>query len=605
MPKARSLASALDRSAAATRASSASRTRWRACKRAIAHGARKRGYDIRPTDHRTLHRARRARAAAASQPAALRALPLPRDPAGGHGVGQQRPRRRHARRSTPSRRARKPTHDPAVRQVPDAQSDTGDPRRACRYAYQSNCPNDAEPRRGHRPRASAPGTDPRPAAGRTGTASRTSARASAATCRSRAPASAPTTSIIDGRRRVESGNGGPSASARRTSASVVDRADGFVAAQRDRAPRRPSTTSTCSRPTATCFDRFKTFYAGEYGVLTFVEDHGLIENCEAAGNGDSGLYPARAPTRARGATRSSTRGALQPGDPHCDLAPQHRRLLRARRQRHPHRPQQLLRQRARLHDRRRSRRPATPASRSRRDLIERQQLLRQQLQLVRDGLRRRARHPGAGRHRPVDRRRQRQRRPRQPLLRQLAPRRDALRGARRDDLRPGRRPAHRCTGCDPAKTSTSYHNRFYGNIMGVDARRRHGARTASTSGGTTTRATPATAGATTTRRRGGDHQRAVVAARLRRRHGAGPSVGNGDGTNELELLTCFDVLQKNGYDPAGCPWFASPPEPGTAPAARQAQVRASALRRFAATPEAKQALCRVWHDRRPLRCGAF
>ncbi len=38
-------------------------------------------------------------------------------------------------------------------------------------------------------------------------------------------------------------------------------------------------------------DRFKTFYAGEYGVLTFVEDHGLIQNCEAAGNGDSGLYP--------------------------------------------------------------------------------------------------------------------------------------------------------------------------------------------------------------------------------------------------------------------------------------------------------------------------
>ena len=26
-------------------------------------------------------------------------------------------------------------------------------------------------------------------------------------------------------------------------------------------------------------------------MLTFVEDHGLIQNCEAAGNGDSGLYP--------------------------------------------------------------------------------------------------------------------------------------------------------------------------------------------------------------------------------------------------------------------------------------------------------------------------
>ena len=38
-------------------------------------------------------------------------------------------------------------------------------------------------------------------------------------------------------------------------------------------------------------DRFKTFYGGEYGVLTFVADHGLMQNCEAAGSGDSGLYP--------------------------------------------------------------------------------------------------------------------------------------------------------------------------------------------------------------------------------------------------------------------------------------------------------------------------
>jgi hypothetical protein len=38
-------------------------------------------------------------------------------------------------------------------------------------------------------------------------------------------------------------------------------------------------------------ERFKTFYPGEYGVLTFVEDHGLIQNCEAVGGGDSGLYP--------------------------------------------------------------------------------------------------------------------------------------------------------------------------------------------------------------------------------------------------------------------------------------------------------------------------
>ena len=41
-------------------------------------------------------------------------------------------------------------------------------------------------------------------------------------------------------------------------------------------------------------ERFKAFYNGEYGVLTFVEDHGLMQDCEAAGSGDSGLYPGAA-----------------------------------------------------------------------------------------------------------------------------------------------------------------------------------------------------------------------------------------------------------------------------------------------------------------------
>jgi hypothetical protein len=38
-------------------------------------------------------------------------------------------------------------------------------------------------------------------------------------------------------------------------------------------------------------NRLKTPYAGEYGVLTFVAVHSLIENCDAWGNGDSGIYP--------------------------------------------------------------------------------------------------------------------------------------------------------------------------------------------------------------------------------------------------------------------------------------------------------------------------
>ena len=38
-------------------------------------------------------------------------------------------------------------------------------------------------------------------------------------------------------------------------------------------------------------DRIKAFYNGEYGTLTFTSDHGLTRDCEAMGHGDSGVYP--------------------------------------------------------------------------------------------------------------------------------------------------------------------------------------------------------------------------------------------------------------------------------------------------------------------------
>jgi hypothetical protein len=42
------------------------------------------------------------------------------------------------------------------------------------------------------------------------------------------------------------------------------------------------------------FNRLVMGYAGEYGILTFVADHSLIENCDAYGTGDSGIYPGAA-----------------------------------------------------------------------------------------------------------------------------------------------------------------------------------------------------------------------------------------------------------------------------------------------------------------------
>ena len=108
-----------------------------------------------------------------------------------------------------------------------------------------------------------------------------------------------------------------------------------------------------------------------------------MQNCEAAGNGDSGLYPGSGADHDRQAVQAVLPGVpLQPGGPLVRQPPQHRRLLRHQQPRHADHREQLLRQRARLHDRRvhGARPPGLPAARQRR---REQQLLRQQLQPVR------------------------------------------------------------------------------------------------------------------------------------------------------------------------------------------------------------------------------
>src|SRR5439155_5918404 len=88
---------------------------------------------------------------------------------------------------------------------------------------------------------------------------------------------------------VDSGNHGP-IDAKKDVGIRVDRADGFVL-RRVNVRHAKEHDVYVLETDGYLLDRFKTFYGGEYGVLTFVEDHGLMQNCEAAGNGDSGLYP--------------------------------------------------------------------------------------------------------------------------------------------------------------------------------------------------------------------------------------------------------------------------------------------------------------------------
>ena len=89
--------------------------------------------------------------------------------------------------------------------------------------------------------------------------------------------------------RVESGDDGPHVAVKDVGIRV-DRADGTVI--RNVKIRHPREHAIYVLETdGYLLDRFKTKYAGEYGVLTFVSDHGRMQQCEATGSGDSGLYP--------------------------------------------------------------------------------------------------------------------------------------------------------------------------------------------------------------------------------------------------------------------------------------------------------------------------
>ncbi len=87
------------------------------------------------------------------------------------------------------------------------------------------------------------------------------------------------------------GNGGPSAVGHKKDVGIfVDRADGFVLRNMTIRHAREHDIYVLETD-GYQLDRFKAYYAGGYGVLTFTSDHGLVQNCEAAGHGDSGLYP--------------------------------------------------------------------------------------------------------------------------------------------------------------------------------------------------------------------------------------------------------------------------------------------------------------------------
>ena len=173
-----------------------------------------------------------------------------------------------------------------------------------------------------------------------------------------------------------------------------------------------------------------------------------MQSCDAAGSGT----PASTPARARTPGTSATSESIRPSDTA-------RRSATATRTTTPAATRGPTATRARHHNdfydnalgftTECSPRPGTPASRRTRSWSRTTTSTRTTSTRTR-GLRRRASVPRPGRHRAVDRRRKRQRRPQQPLLRQLAARHDAVRGPDQTVCGPAGVDPAQLAGCNPA-----------------------------------------------------------------------------------------------------------------------------------------------------------
>jgi hypothetical protein len=288
VPKARSLASALNEGRVGETRVVCKPNSLDLLRRSIRR-ARRNGYDIRPTDHRKLTR-KQARGL----------LRINRGLAELCGYRQIQPA------VTASRNNDRVVIMPGLYTEPTSRAKPTDDRRCDRYEIQNdrnqagavsykyhyNCPNDANliAVMGRRPGRKPPPQPPRwdrhgvPDAGR------------CIRCNLQIEGSgvSPADVVVEGGSRKRGDRGPSGAGSKKDVGFHVDRADGFVL--RNLTVRHSAEHTIYVLETdGYLLDRFRALYPGEYGVLTFTSDHGVIQNCEAVGAGDAGIYPGSAP----------------------------------------------------------------------------------------------------------------------------------------------------------------------------------------------------------------------------------------------------------------------------------------------------------------------
>ncbi|MDX6651565.1 MAG: hypothetical protein QOJ38_346 [Solirubrobacterales bacterium] len=281
VPVARTLASALDRGAPGNTRVVCQHGSLGKVRDAIAR-ARRHGYDIRPHDHRSLSRTGAARLLSINKQLMRRCGFSEIQTAVMASRNNDRVVVMPGLYKEPTAR-KAPTDDPACASLKET-NDKGSTG-ALSYRYQYKCPNDQNliAVMGRRPNGSPPQP---PASDRHGIPD----LGACIRCNVQLEGSGVSADdvIVEGGD-AKTGNHGPGQGVKDVGVRA-DRADGFVL--RNMTIRHVNEHAIyVMEADGYLLDRFKTFYAGEYGVLTFVEDHGVMQNCEAKGSGDAGLYP--------------------------------------------------------------------------------------------------------------------------------------------------------------------------------------------------------------------------------------------------------------------------------------------------------------------------
>ncbi|HZC72386.1 MAG TPA: right-handed parallel beta-helix repeat-containing protein [Jatrophihabitans sp.] len=580
VPHARSLASA-------TRPSSNSATRvvchadsLERLAASIAH-ARKHGYAVRPHDHRRLSARQAERLRAINTKLFAMCDYREIQPAVTASHNNDRVVIMPGVYTEPESRA-KPTNDPACAQYRITDNSGGDISGAVSYAYQYHCPNDQN-LVAVIGRALGPGGDPHPPlVDRHGIPN--AGRCIRCNLQIEGSGVSADNVVIDAGR-VASGNGAPRDSVKDVGIRA-DRADGFVL--RNVLVRHAAEHDVYVIETdGYLLDRLKTYWAGEYGVLTFVGDHGLIQNCDAAGSGDSGLYPG-----AGAKTNAGRDPAFYPTkrysqeirycDSHHNLAGYSGTDGSATHVDHNNFYDNALGFTTDVFTA-----AGHPGFPQQGDLIEHNNFYSNNFNPYLPGSQIQPAEPEpvgtglwiAGGNDNVVRDNHFWNNWRRGTMLFAVPDVTVCGPVIGSDV-----PV---PGCDPLKFSTSYRNRFYGNVMGVTP----AGRAAPNGTDFWWDSFPTNTGNCWYDNKAAPGKKVTTSPALPSTCGL-LSIGLGS-TNELELLACFVTLDTAGYDPTLCPWFTTPPRPGST---------ANGATRLRSDPVLMAQLCDLYGDARTTLC---